>query len=117
MHLGLPQTHPESETQVDSVDSQQEQQNADRGARTAENVRYGQAISEGGMGGKTTDSGGSGNQGMSRGLPVSLSSRIADPDFGTSGSGYGGTVAETASSNAEESRENQGYGSGSGVGG
>jgi len=53
-----------SETQVDSVDSQQEQQNAERGEKTADNVRYGQNISEGGMGGKTTEAGGSANQGM-----------------------------------------------------
>lgn len=43
--------------------SQQEQQKAERGERTAENVRYGQTISEGGMGGKTTEAGGSANQG------------------------------------------------------
>ena len=30
----------------------------------AENLKYGQTISEGGMGGKTTESGGSANQGM-----------------------------------------------------
>lgn len=53
----------DSETQVDSVDSQEEQEKAERGAKTAENVRYGQTISEGGMGGKTTESGGGANQG------------------------------------------------------
>lgn len=45
------------------MDQQQEQDKADRGERTAENIRYGQAISEGGMGGKTTEAGGSTNQG------------------------------------------------------
>lgn len=54
----------ESETQVDAVDEQQEQAKAERGEKTAENVRYGQNISEGGMGGMTTDSQGGGNQGM-----------------------------------------------------
>ena len=51
------------ETQPDAVTSQQEQLRAERGEKTAENVRYGQAISEGGMGGKTTEAGGDANQG------------------------------------------------------
>jgi len=55
---------PDAETQVDAVNSQQDQQDAERGAKTADNVRYGQTISEGGMGGKTTEAGGSANQGM-----------------------------------------------------
>lgn len=54
----------DTETQVDAVDSEQQKQNAERGAKTAENVRYGQTISEGGMGGKTTEAGGNANQGM-----------------------------------------------------
>ncbi|KAL9039646.1 MAG: hypothetical protein Q9180_002404 [Flavoplaca navasiana] len=54
----------EPETQPDAVKEQQAQDKADRGARTAENVRYGQTISEGGMGGKTTEAGGSANQAM-----------------------------------------------------
>ena len=53
----------DAETQPDAVKEQQEQDKADRGARTAENVRYGQTISEGGIGGKTTEAGGSANQG------------------------------------------------------
>ena len=53
----------DAETQVDAVDEQQEQEKADRGARTADNVRYGQNISEGGMGGKTTQGQGGANQG------------------------------------------------------
>lgn len=53
----------EEETQPDAVTSQQEQQKAERGEKTAENVRYGQSISEGGMGGKTTEAGGTANQG------------------------------------------------------
>lgn len=59
----MPRTEPE--TQPDAVDQQQEQDKADRGARTAENIRYGQTISEGGMGGKTTEAGGTANQGLS----------------------------------------------------
>lgn len=54
----------DTETQVDAVDSEQQKQNAERGAKTAEKVRYGQTISEGGMGGKTTEAGGNANQGM-----------------------------------------------------
>lgn len=34
------------------------QQKADRGEQTAENIRYGQSISEGGMGGMTSNQGG-----------------------------------------------------------
>ena len=53
----------ELETQPDAVIQQQEQAKADRGAQTAENIRYEQTISEGGMGGKTTEAGGNPNQG------------------------------------------------------
>lgn len=49
------------------MDSRLDQDKADRGAKTAENVRYGQAISEGGMGGKTDEAGGQANTGMSSG--------------------------------------------------
>ena len=63
----------EEETQSDAVTSQQEQQKAERGEKTAENVRYGQTISEAGMGGKTTEAGGSANQGKG-GLRVIFSS-------------------------------------------
>ncbi|KAL8919334.1 MAG: hypothetical protein Q9208_006833 [Pyrenodesmia sp. 3 TL-2023] len=64
MSSGLMDTEPgEPETQPDTVDQQQEQDKAARGAKTAENIRYGQTISEGGMGGKTTEAGGSANQG------------------------------------------------------
>lgn len=48
------------------MDEQQEQATAERGEKTAENVRYGQTISEGGMGGMTTEGQGGGNQGMFR---------------------------------------------------
>jgi len=53
----------DAETQVDAVDAQQEREKAEKGARTAENVRYGQTISEGGMSGKTTEGQGGANQG------------------------------------------------------
>lgn len=84
----------ESETQTDAVAEQQEQDKADGGAQTAENVRYGQNMSEGGMGGKTTEAGGSANQ-----------------------EGYGSTDAQAGRDEVDRTREEQGYGSGSGVGG
>lgn len=83
----------EKETQPDVVTSQQEQQKAERGERTAENVRYGQTISEEGMGGRTTEAEGSANQ-----------------------DGFGATDTQEGIDNAEESRRDQGYGPGSGVG-
>lgn len=58
--------HPlyiDAETQVDAVNTQQEQEKAEKGARAAENVRYGQNMSEGGMGGMTTGGQGGANQG------------------------------------------------------
>ncbi|CAF9928364.1 MAG: hypothetical protein ALECFALPRED_004009 [Alectoria fallacina] len=82
------------ETQPDAVTAHQAQQKAERGEKTAENMRYGQAISEGGMGGKTTEARGSANQ----------------DNFGATDA-QGGTDDD-----AEESRQNQGYGPGSGVG-
>lgn len=45
------------------LQSQQSQETAERGAKTAENIRYGQNISEQGMGGNTTEAEGAANQG------------------------------------------------------
>ena len=53
----------EAETQVDAAQEQQDQAQAEKGEKTAENVRYGQAISESGFGGKTTEDSGGANQG------------------------------------------------------
>ena len=50
------------ETQVDSTDSQQEEQQSEKGAKASENIRYGQNISESGMGGMTTEAQGNANQ-------------------------------------------------------
>lgn len=47
----------------------------DRGNQTAENIRYGQKLSEDGMGGKTTGQQGEANQGMRLLIPV----RVAGP--------------------------------------
>ena len=69
---------------------------ADRAQKTTENIRYGQNISESGMGGKTTTSSG---------------------DAGQEG-GYGGVERQKSHEeiDAKETREAQGYGPGSGVG-
>ncbi|KAL8927176.1 MAG: hypothetical protein Q9172_001500 [Xanthocarpia lactea] len=109
MSSGLMDTEPgEPETQPDAVTQQQEQNKADRGARTAENVRYGQAISEGGMGGKTTEAGGIANQGKEN-----SSITIADR---RSTEGYGSRDEHAGQHSAKETRQEQGYGPGSGVG-
>lgn len=65
-----------------------------RGEKTAENVRYGEAISEHGFGGETTGISGEAHQG-----------------------GYGRVEGEDADgTHAAQSRREQGYGGGSGVG-
>lgn len=66
----------------------------ERGEQTAANIRYGQGISEGGFGGKTTTSTGEAKQ-----------------------SGYGGVEADKDQDGTEQTRREQGYGGGSGVGG
>lgn len=60
----FPLTWPlDVETQVDATDSQQEEQKSEQGTKAAENIRYGQNISESGMGGMTTEAQGNANQG------------------------------------------------------
>lgn len=54
--LGDAQTSVDSNPQADAA------QQAERGAKTAENIRYGQGISEQGMGGQTTTSSGEAGQ-------------------------------------------------------
>ena len=46
------------------MQGQQEQAKAEQGERIAEDARYGQAISEEGFGGMTTEGSSDGNQGM-----------------------------------------------------
>ncbi|KAL8991379.1 MAG: hypothetical protein Q9177_000191 [Variospora cf. flavescens] len=123
MSSGLMNTEPggegdqyQPETQPDAVNQQQEQSKADRGVRTAENIRYGQTISEGGMGGMTTEAGGSANQGSS-----SPSQWIQDssdvPLMVDLIGGYGSIDTQSNQDGAEASREAQGYSTGgSGVG-
>ncbi|MDI1491967.1 MAG: hypothetical protein OHK93_003178 [Ramalina farinacea] len=86
-------TDPDERNEL--LQSQQSQETAERGAKTAENIRYGQNVSEQGMGGKTTEAEGAANQ---------------DGAFGS-------VQAQDNSLGAEETREASGYGGGSGVGG
>ncbi|KAI9792419.1 MAG: hypothetical protein M1816_002303 [Peltula sp. TS41687] len=79
-----------------NAEAQQAEQKTERGEKTAENVRYGDAISEHGMGGETTGLGGG---------------------VGTSQDSSAGTkAADQEELDAKKSREVQGYGPGSGVG-
>lgn len=87
----------EAETQVDSTDSQERSAQAEKGGKQAENIRYGQNISESGMGGKTTTSSGQANSEGAQSAPSQ-------------------TEGGADSSDAKQSRSAQGYGSGSGVG-
>ena len=57
------ETRVASVSQNDTVESQQQAQKAERGEKTAENIRYGEALSEHGMGGETTGNSGRANQG------------------------------------------------------
>lgn len=82
-------SHTEPETSVDANPSAQAEAKAERGEKTAENVRYGQAISEHGMGGQTTSSTGQANQ----------------------DSGFGGAADQAAQNDdAVETRKESGYG-------
>ncbi|MCJ1472075.1 hypothetical protein MMC13_000721 [Lambiella insularis] len=83
----------EPQSSEDSVSEVQQQEKSKRGKKTAENARYGEAISEHGFGGETTGNSGEANQG-----------------------GYGVTDIQDDADSAEKTREEQGYGPGSGVG-
>lgn len=65
----------EEDTQSDAVPSQTQQEKGKRGEKTAENIRYGEAISEHGFGGETTGSSGVANQGRQK----SSSSKTCNP--------------------------------------
>ncbi|KAI9665839.1 MAG: hypothetical protein M1821_003773 [Bathelium mastoideum] len=90
----LMDVEPEPATEVDATAASQKAAKAERGERTAENIRYGQTISEQGMGGQTTTSSGTANV----------------------EGGYGGTkeqVGKTADEDqqaAAQGRREQGYG-------
>ena len=55
----------DTETQTDSIPSQQQQEKSEKGEKTAENIRYGESISEHGFGGETMGNSGEANQGVS----------------------------------------------------
>ncbi len=56
--------HTAGETQTDATPSREEQEKSERGGKTSENIRYGEAISEHGFGGETTTSSGEAKQGL-----------------------------------------------------
>ena len=93
--------------------SQQEQEKSKRGNKTAENTRYGEAISEHGFGGETTTSSGGANQGLC--WSVHQIYIKFGPDCWFDVDGPGNTSAKIEGE-AAQSREEQGYGGGSGVG-
>ena len=53
----------EEGTQSDATTSQVQTEKAEKGEKTAENIRYGESISEHGFGGETKGNSGSANQG------------------------------------------------------
>ncbi|KAL1305215.1 hypothetical protein AAFC00_002133 [Neodothiora populina] len=82
----------EPETEVDVSSEQAAKDHAAAGAATAEKIRYGQAISEHGMGGQTTTSSGSANQDSAYGGAASSADDGAQ-DAGSRArkeAGYGG---------------------------
>ncbi|KAL3421875.1 hypothetical protein PVAG01_06031 [Phlyctema vagabunda] len=76
------------------ADPEAAKQKQARGEKTAENIRYGEAISEHGFGGETTGTSGDAQQGGF--------GKVADDSSKTSGQ--------------QQTRREQGYGGGSGVG-
>jgi len=76
-----------------SEQTDMDQKKAEQGEKHAESVRYGQNISESGMGGMTTGTSGEANQ-----------------------SGFGGTEEQSGQDTTMPERREQGYGPGSGVG-
>ena len=53
----------EQNTHLNASPSQTQQEKGERGEKTADNIRYGEAISEHGFGGETTGNRGVANQG------------------------------------------------------
>ena len=75
----------------------------------AENVRYGQNVSESGMGGMTTTSEGTANQG-------SVFAGFEALEIDSKSGGYGGAATQEGEEKPAQTRREQGYGPGSGVG-
>ncbi|KAE9375739.1 hypothetical protein N431DRAFT_437245 [Stipitochalara longipes BDJ] len=86
-----------SDPNPNEAKQQLEQQKRERGEQTAENIRYGETISEHGFGGETVGNSGEANQGAGFGREVE------DGDGNADGNG--------------QMRREQGYGGGSEVGG
>lgn len=93
----IPSRLPEPEAHVSSAGPHTTEgapPSQDRGEKTAENIRYGQNISESGMGGKTNSTG------------------------SASDGGYGSAARDKEQETSDvNARTSQGYGPGSGVGG
>lgn len=104
------------ETQTDSNPSREEQQKSERGGKTSENIRYGEAISEHGFGGETTTSSGETQQGLCWSPYQALVRSGCFSDCSFNVDGLGGTSAQIDEGDAAQSRREQGYGRGSGVG-
>jgi len=79
-------TRPDPETSVDSVPEVEAAKKAEEGEKTAEKIRYGQSLSENGMGGQTT--------GLGQANSSSAGSKAQDVDEEAKNerikSGYGG---------------------------
>lgn len=104
------------ETRTDAAHSQERQDNTERGEKTAANLRYGQAISEQGIGGKTTEANGAANQGSQHHEGEAMVDMLSWLLTTLGPDGFGGTDAQPEDNQATETRQEQGYGSGSGVG-
>jgi len=94
-HAKQPSTFGDGGKPAGHVDNQKQDEKRERGEKTADNIRYGESISEHGFGGETTGVSGEANQ----------------------ESGYGtGTSTKLEEDEAAKTRREQGYGPGSGVG-
>ena len=100
----------ESETKAPTSGGKTDVEKTERGEKTAENIRYGQKISEEGMGGQTTTSSGSANvDGMSLLLDVSRELSLI---LFIVAAGLGGSADDQADvgTSANSARKAQGYG-------
>lgn len=79
-------TRADPETSVDSVPEVEAAQKAEDGEKTAEKIRYGQSLSENGMGGQTTGLG----EANSSGAGSKAQDETEDPVSERQKSGYGG---------------------------
>lgn len=113
----LPATEP---TEDNEADVHRASQKAARGEKTAENIRFGEAISEHGFGGETL-----GNTGSAK---SNLAGKEGEGAGVSAGAGAGGRTRRSQGSfgegmdseervRLERTRREMGYGEGSGVGG